>query len=689
MNTKSLGHGSRNKLLKRNRQRGIALVFTLLLLTMMIALSLAMAIAIGSQTFIAGYYKNYRGAFYAADSGVNIMRQSMLNQLLAAVPATFTSGTVPIPNSTAATILSNINSTYAGWTPVNSSGSWPEQFELSSGTASFSLVSCPITTTPSTGTSYGTVVAGACTNLPPSTDTIQTISYTYAYSVTSIGQVQNSEQQSVTDTGQLLVNISVSPAGPTTTSFSAWGMFIDQANECDGTTLVPGTITGPVFTNGGFTFTPSTYIFTDNVGFADSTAGYSPTLSGAPCTDYAGPAYTASSGGSHQTIAPQFNGAAGLQLSQNAIPVPTNSVSQSWAVLDGKGVGETAGGALSSTTPPTAAPTNSQLNAALASSNGTAYPTGGASTGVFMPFVATGVTVPATGLPCAPPTGTSKCMTGGGIFVQGSATSVTLTAGTSGVQPTQVFTIVQGGVTSTITENMTANTTTFTTGGVTTVISGVPENLTGTPIDATMVYVNGNIGSGSTGLSGPGPGVAAVQNNYEVTVTANGNITITGDLLYATEPVTTTQNQSVSYATSTCCNGDAADFLIPLPTTASTQVLGIYTNNGNVQLNNQQSSGNLEIDASIAAFSTGGSGGLVNTGASINTLNIVGGRIQSTIQNIGATTRNVYFDRRFAQGSFGPPWFPTAVVTPTNVSATSVSHVVQRLQWLDNSATLN
>jgi len=79
----------------------------------------------------------------------------------------------------------------------------------------------------------------------------------------------------------------------------------------------------------------------------------------------------------------------------------------------------------------------------------------------------------------------------------------------------------------------------------------------------------------------------------------------------------------------------------------------------------------------------------VNTGASINNLNIVGGRIQSTIQNIGATTRNVYFDRRFAQGSFGPPWFPTAVITPTNVSATSVAHVVQRLQWLDNSATLN
>jgi hypothetical protein len=216
----------------------------------------------------------------------------------------------------------------------------------------------------------------------------------------------------------------------------------------------------------------------------------------------------------------------------------------------------------------------------------------------------------------------------------------------------------------------------------------INEN-TSPPSAATMVYVDGNLGSGSTGLAGPGSGNPAIQDNAQVTITANGNITITGDILYKTEPVTTTQNQSVPYATTTCCNGDAADFLIPLPSSASLQVLGIYTANGNVQLNNQQSSGNLEIDGSVAAFSPGGTGGIVNTGASINTLNIVGGRIQSTIQNIGATTRNVYFDRRFAQGTFGPPWFPTATVTPVNLSTTSVTTKAQRIQWLDNSATLN
>ena len=91
------------------------------------------------------------------------------------------------------------------------------------------------------------------------------------------------------------------------------------------------------------------------------------------------------------------------------------------------------------------------------------------------------------------------------------------------------------------------------------------------------------------------------------------------------------------------------DQLIPANDTG--QVLGIYTSSGNIQLANRQSNGNLEIDASIATISATGSGGIVNTGNSINTLTIVGGRIQNTIQNIGATTRNVLFDRRFLTGS--------------------------------------
>src|SRR5579864_3700082 len=600
MNTQEFNRTTQTKQVKFHfqrklpRQRGIALVFTLLLLTMLMALSLAMAIALGSQTMIAGYYKNYRGAFYAADSGVNIMRQSMLNQLVAAVPATITAGTAPIPPTTAGTILTNIQTAYSSWNTVNSTGSWPEQFELASGTASFSLSSCVVTWT-GTGTGF------TCTSLPTAPNVITGYSYTYAYSITSSGQVQNTEQQSVTDLGNLVVNIGITPAGATTTLFSAWGMFIDKANECDGTTLVPGTITGPVFTNGGFTFTPSTYIFTDNVGFGSTTAGFSPT-NGGSCTDFAGPSYTDNVSGNRQTIAPQFNGAAGLQLNQPHIAVPTDSISQKWAAIDGKGIGEPA------------APTNSDLNkdliATASGASRTPYPSGGAATGVYLPIIATTPTPPATlPLTCA----SVPCMNGGGIYVEGNVDAVTLAASSVTVggvsHPTQVFTIVQGSTTTTITVDPwpSSPTTTYqTNAGTSLSVSGVPANLINSPATpATMLYVDGNIGSGNTGLSGPGSGNAAIQNNAEVTITANGNITITGDILYKTEPVTTTQNQIVPANLMTpgsiCCNGDAADFLIPLASGNSLQVLGIYTDNGNIQLNNKQGSGNLEIDASLAA----------------------------------------------------------------------------------------
>jgi hypothetical protein len=218
--------------------------------------------------------------------------------------------------------------------------------------------------------------------------------------------------------------------------------------------------------------------------------------------------------------------------------------------------------------------------------------------------------------------------------------------------------------------------------------NGTPKTITGVPedcapgsatINATMLYVDGNI----AGLSGPestggaastGP---AVQNGSEITITASGNVTITGDIRYVTEPVTFTQNQ---------IPGTPADTLIP--GSNFSQVLGIFTAGGNILLANTQTSANLEIDASIATISTGGSGGLINNASAINTLNIVGGRIQNTIQNINTTTRNVFFDRRFAQGNFAPPWFPSTSVTtvPSGVeSSTATAPVVNRTQWLCKS----
>ena len=81
-------------------------------------------------------------------------------------------------------------------------------------------------------------------------------------------------------------------------------------------------------------------------------------------------------------------------------------------------------------------------------------------------------------------------------------------------------------------------------------MNGITEDYNGSPaFSATMLYVDGSIGT-STGSYGPfrarlrGPqGIltssgAAIQNNSEVTVTALGDVNITGDITYVTEPVT-------------------------------------------------------------------------------------------------------------------------------------------------------
>jgi hypothetical protein len=303
-------------------------------------------------------------------------------------------------------------------------------------------------------------------------------------------------------------------------------------------------------------------------------------------------------------------------------------------------------------------PTNAQLNAALRNVSGTPYPTGGAGSGVYLPY-----TTNSSG---------QKVFTGGGIFVQGDATVQLSPAGTSG----ETYTITQGGVTTTVTINPTTNTTSISDGTTNTTITGIPEmfdpNSGAFMENATMLYVNGNI----TSLSGPGENQTAVNNTVALTVTAAGNVTVTGDIRYATEPVTTSQNQIPN---------TPADTLIPANDTK--QVLGIFTATGDVQMNNGQSDGNLWIDASIAMISSGGSGGWINTGAHINNLNLVGGRIANKAKSGNTTTRNIFFDRRFSQGGFAPPWFPDALIQQGNQASANIPPpTVQHVQWLNKTS---
>jgi Tfp pilus assembly protein PilX len=610
---------------KGKDERGVALITTLLILMLLTGLSLAMVLSVRSDMLINGYYRNFRGSFYAADSGLNAARAYMQNQVVAAIPASFGITQQPIPAGTDGTVQTNLNSTFGGSYGTytgsgQSANSWPGKYKV---TGTFALATCQ-------------VLGGAGTCLAP-TGPVTGYKYIYNYTLLSVGQAQGSQATTLSDRGSVIVNATLKPVN-SQTSFAAWGMFIDQWSICNGSTLVPGTISGPAFTNGAWTFgTSGSYIFTDSVGSASSNAGYQ---FSSKCDQL----NASSDKSGSQTIAPTFQ--AGFKTGQSAIPLPPNDYNQERAVLDGKGTGSSQ-------------VTKSDLHNSVRDINGAAYPNAGAASGVFLPY----------SIVSGQPT-----FNGGGIYLEGNSTVVLSTATGVGNSKQQVYKITQGGVTTTITVDPGNNKTFVNSGGTNLTITGVPEivdPVTNVASPATMLYDNGSI----TSLSGPGQGVPAIQDGSAVTVTAAQNVAITGDILYKTPPVTLTQNQ---------IPGQPADTLIPGNNNG--QTLGIFTATGDIQLNNKQANGNLEIDASLATISSGGTGGLTNIGSTINTLTIVGGRIQNQIKNINTTTRNVFFDRRYSQNGFAPPWFPSTTVTFGAITQAQATTTVQRVQWLNESS---
>ena len=219
-------------------ERGVALITTLLLLMLLTGLTLTMAWSARSDMLINGYYRNFRGAFYAADSGLNVVRQAAINQFTpgAGLPATFTAGAAPIPAGTEAAIAAAINASYAGFTPITGSGqgqaanSWPGQFKLPTANSfQLSPVSCTVIGTPAPAPGKP---AWSCTNLPPNTTQF---TYIYNYAITVQGQSKGGENATLFDRGQITLVANVVNAS-SKTSFAAWGMFIDNSTICDGST---------------------------------------------------------------------------------------------------------------------------------------------------------------------------------------------------------------------------------------------------------------------------------------------------------------------------------------------------------------------------------------------------------------------------------------------------------------------
>jgi len=645
---------------KRSSSRGVALITSLLLLALFTVMTLSMVIATTSDTLIDGYYRNARASFYGADSGVNAVRQALINDVFNnAIPT----GYAPSSGAPALTFTnsfpSDITSTSTGFGSYNSilgssssasANSWPGTFQLVTTGANASSLSM----TPAAGNN------ALCNPGSTATITIDIFCvYNYNYHLVVDGQSRSGEVSVVEEYGQIPFSIHMKPTAGTTTSFSSWATLLDQYGICSGA-FVPGTMSGKMFSNDSWNFGSfaTRYIFNGNVGAHNANVGYM--FNDGTCDQSSATSNTYSG----TTINPTFSG--GLSLGEPKVPLPTDTFSQMQAVLDGKGETCAAGSGTSCTQP-----SNATLAATLTNAAGSAW-SSGASTGVYLPYA-----------PGTPNTLKLDATTGafGGVYVQGNVDQMTLSAGTISVggstHKTQVISIKQGSTTTTVTLDLTGGTTRIQDSGGhdSGAMTGLPENMTGSsPTEGCMVYVTGQISSNPsatapTGLSGPSSG-AAIQDNSGVTITAGGAISITGDIKYSTEPVSLNVSDTP---------------VSPAPT----NVLGIYTTGGNVQLQPPSNVASMEIDASIATINgtSGSNYGITAVWNTITNVNIVGGRVQNkALSGASVTARNIYFDQRFANG-FSPPWFPTTTITATAVdTAIPAKPTPLRTSWVNSSA---
>ena len=76
--------------------------------------AIALVIASSTDLLVGGYYRNHRGSFYAADSGLSIVRQQAANLLAAQAPANFPVGTPPLPANAATVVQAQILAQRAG-----------------------------------------------------------------------------------------------------------------------------------------------------------------------------------------------------------------------------------------------------------------------------------------------------------------------------------------------------------------------------------------------------------------------------------------------------------------------------------------------------------------------------------------------------------------------------------------------
>lgn len=665
-------------------ERGIALVSALLATTVMLALGLAIVFSATVDTVTTKSQRVGEQAFYAADTGLAMARRSLTTALseeltkivngtagygqnnsgyyqIGAIPADGSFPTVlivPDPDSVpnyqfytnvyarAQQLVTNASSdsTYSAYSGLNNS-KFTVVFRPLSGSVDFS----PVPTDPST--------AG------------EAIKFRYSIQVT--GTTGAGGSSTVDETGRMSINVNLhntaAPGSPRNFSFSGFAAFFDDGDTNPNAALAAGTFSGPVHTNTHFAYASSRGVtFRNIVSQVDNYIRYdSNNFSlghlGLPTADMTG--IDISSEGYKQTT---------------RVPLPGNNFSQEYAVINGTGItNKKADG--TPVDPPATIPT----------ANGSPLPVLDSSGKVTVEALAVNLRDSANKAPNASSgklgggsdgvyisSGDGTSITGAGIYVQGDASDVQLYSNGSD----QVYVFKQtSNKTTTVTVSTTNNTTTISDStGKSTTFTGVPTDKSDNlhPQPGVSLYVKGNINSLRGGFDATtGKDVAALASPTRVTITAEGDITITGDLTYASQVVDSQGLPVTNY-------------------NAVQNVLGLFTNNGNVNLApnanyNSDPALSLQVHAAIVAFNSDTSddngsidGSITYTGSALSGSDkwtLVGSRVQAKINNIGYATRNIFFDQRFAGGGFRPPFFPgttynlgTASV-PGVISITSVS----------------
>jgi hypothetical protein len=642
-------------------ERGIALISALMISAILLALGMAVALSTTTDTITTRSQRVGEQAFFAADAGVAISRRSLsvalqeeIESIRKGTASYGTKGFAFIGDPPEAGEFPDLqvipDPTTSNWanhpfyinvrnraTQLSQIAKRDNRLRELNGTR-FTAEFLPLSGTVTLRTTPGNARYA-----------LEEVVLRYSIRVT--GTTDAGGRSSVVENGRMATSINLinlSEAGQDRNfSFSGFGAFFDNGDTNATSALTSGTFTGPVHTNTHFAFRSDWNVqFRNIVSQVDDYIRYD------------------SSSFSHDRRNIPSKDMQGIDISLEGykrtarVPLPDNDFSQEYAVINATGITarKTDGTPVD---PPAKIPLNSQ---------GHPIPVFDSAGRVTVDVLAANLRDSANKEPVIHgsssnrkltegvyiSSGSGSDITGAGIYVQGNADDVQLYASGSD----QYYVIKQGHRTTTIQVSPTTNQTTIIGGGNTATFSGVPTDKSDPlrPKPGLSLYVSGSIHSlhGGVGGAAGSPSKPALASGTRLTITAQRDVTVTGDIKYA-DPVVNSDGTAVS-------NIGAVQ-----------NVLGIFTNDGNVNLapNTSYTNGSgrsLEINGAIVAFNKISSndegeieGSITYTGTtpgSNDRWKLFGSRVQSKINSIGYSKRDIFFDTRFAGGKFGPPFFP-------------------------------